>query len=328
MHVSCERIPKISSHQEIIMSHIKNIKLIMVNELPATTSREIAIHFNKRHKNVLQSIENLNCSPQFTELNFQPSDYKDSSGKTCKEYIVFRDGFIFLTMGFTGELAGDYKEAYIYSFNRMEKELQNPYKTLPQRVKPKINDILQSAISLEKIIVEITYTKQGDVINVNKLEQSLDRLTTKEAPTISSTSSWQLIVETFFSEIESSSIPEKMRQNILLSKEMTSTNEQHDCLFFRLSNLMAFFRKTPRGADMIHESTIRTASMLLKQLKGAGVLAFEGKEKEKSIPMNPSVPSDTHVRRVSHLVAIDLVVLERDYGVVMSSNMEIARTLY
>jgi hypothetical protein len=88
---------------------------------------------------------------------------------------------------------------------------------------------------------------------------------------------------------------------------MTSINEQHDCLFFRLSNLIVFFCKTPRCADLMHKSTIRTASMLLKQLKGAGVLAFEGKEKEKSIPMNPSGPSDTHVRRVSHLVAIDLV---------------------
>jgi hypothetical protein len=68
--------------------------------------------------------------------------------------------------------------------------------------------------------------------------------------------------------------------------------------------------------------------MLLKQLKIAGVLAFDGKEKEKGIPMNPSVPSNTHVRRVSHLVAIDLVVLERDYGIVMPSNREIARTSY
>jgi hypothetical protein len=65
--------------------------------------------------------------------------------------------------------------------------------------------------------------------------------------------------------------------------------------------------------------------MLLKQLKAAGILAFDGKEKEKGIPINPSVPSNMHVRRVSHLVAIDLVVLERDYGIVMQNNRKIAR---
>jgi hypothetical protein len=91
---------------------------------------------------------------------------------------------------------------------------------------------------------------------------------------------------------------------------------------------MTFFRKTSRFADLMHESTIQTALMLLKQLKGAGVLAFDGKEKEKGIPMNPSVTLDTHVRRVSHLVAIDLLVLERNYGIVMPSNKGIARAFH
>ena len=310
------------------MSHIPTITLAVINGKPVTTSRDITIHFDKRHKNVLQSIENLDCSPQFNELNFQPVEYQDSKGESRKEYKITRDGFMYLVMGFTGKHAALYKEAYIYAFNEMEQKLQSLYQTVPQQGKPKINDILHSAISLEKIIVEITYTRQGDVININKLEQPSDLTITKEEPTILRIPSWQLIVETFFDEIESGGISEKMRQNILLSKEMTSKNEQHNCLFFRLSNLMAFFRKTPQFSDLMHESTIRTASMLLKQLKGAGVLAFDGKEKEKGIPMNPSIPSDTHVRRVSHLVAIDLVVLEQDYGIVMPSNKGIARAFY
>jgi hypothetical protein len=180
----------------------------------------------------------------------------------------------------------------------------------------------------EKTIVEITHTRKGEVININKVVQQLEPVVKQQDPTILNKPSWLLIVETFFDEIESNGIPEKMRQNILLSKEITSANEQHDCLFFRLSNLMAFFRKTPRFADLMHESTIRTASMLLKQLKGAGVLAFDGKEKEKGIPMNPSITSATQMRRVSHLVAIDLVILERDYQIVMPSNRGIAKAFH
>jgi hypothetical protein len=135
-------------------------------------------------------------------------------------------------------------------------------------------------------------------------------------------------VETFFDEIESGSIPEKMRQNMLLSKEMTLMNERHDCLFFRLSNLMAFLRKTPRFSNLMQKSTIQTASMLLEQLKAAGVLAFNNKTKEKGIPINSSISLDANVRRVSHLVALDLVIMERDYGVVMSNSVQIAKAFH
>ena len=36
-----------------------------------TTSLAISNHFGKKHKNVLQSIQNLECSPEFAKLNFQ-----------------------------------------------------------------------------------------------------------------------------------------------------------------------------------------------------------------------------------------------------------------
>ncbi len=196
-----------------------------------------------------------------------------------------------------------------------------------------LDSLLDYENTWEKTIVEITHTRKGEVININKTTQQLEPVVKQQqVPTVSNKPSWLLIVEAFFNEIENSGIPEKMHQNMLLSKELVTSkegqHEQHNCLFFRLSNLMAFLRKTPRFADLMNESTIQTASMLLKQLKGAGVLAFDGKEKEKGIPMNSSVPSDTKVKRVSHLVAIDLVVLERDYGVVMSSNGEIARAFH
>ena len=308
------------------MSHIKKIELITINDKPATTSREVAKHFNKRHDNVLQSINNLDCSPQFTELNFQVSEYKDRSGKACKEYIIFRDGFIFLTMGFTGKLAGRYKEAYIYSFNQMEKELKAQRKTMIQKDSLTLDDLLSMGSGLENTLLHVSHTKQGEIIAIDTFKQAPNSVVTKKEPTILKKPSWFLIVETFFAEIENGGIPEKMRQNILLSKEEISDNERHDCLFFRLSNLMTFLRKTPRFSDLMQKSTIQTVSKLLKQLKNSGVLAFNGKEKEKGIPIDPKLPLKT--RRVSHLIAIDLVVLEQNYGIVMPNNKEIARAFY
>ena len=68
-------------------------------------SRLIAEIFEKRHSDVIRAIENLECSQDFTERNFALSDYKDDSGKYNKEYIITKDGFIMLAMGFTGEKA-------------------------------------------------------------------------------------------------------------------------------------------------------------------------------------------------------------------------------
>lgn len=88
-----------------------------------TTSLVVAEIFGKEHKNVLQSIEKLDCSKEFTELNFQPSEYKGKNGMN-KFYFITRDGFSFLAMGYTGPAAAKFKEAFIKAFNRMEQALK------------------------------------------------------------------------------------------------------------------------------------------------------------------------------------------------------------
>ena len=93
-------------------------------EMIVVSSRDIAETFEKRHADVLRDIENLSCSERFTERNFSLSSYKDSSGKSNKEYLLTRDGFTILAMGYTGEKAMKFKEAYIEQFNQMESMLQ------------------------------------------------------------------------------------------------------------------------------------------------------------------------------------------------------------
>ncbi|WP_407844073.1 Rha family transcriptional regulator [Desulfovibrio falkowii] len=52
-----------------------------------TTSLIVAQAFGKDHKNVLQAIENLECSPEFHRLNFQLSSYTAQTGNgTVREY--------------------------------------------------------------------------------------------------------------------------------------------------------------------------------------------------------------------------------------------------
>ena len=92
-------------------------------EMTAVTSLDVAETFEKRHSDVLRDIENLSCSDEFTERNFALSSYKDASGKNNKEYLITRDGFTILVMGYTGEKAMKFKEGYIRQFNAMEKAL-------------------------------------------------------------------------------------------------------------------------------------------------------------------------------------------------------------
>lgn len=57
---------------------------------------------------------------EFADRNFIISEYTDEQGKPRKQYILTRDGFTLLAMGFTGAKAMQFKVAYITAFNRME----------------------------------------------------------------------------------------------------------------------------------------------------------------------------------------------------------------
>jgi Rha family phage regulatory protein len=66
---------------------------------------DVGTYFDKQHKNVLQSIKEVDCSEEFGRLNFQLSSYLNQQGKQQPMYHITKDGFIFLTMGFTGQKA-------------------------------------------------------------------------------------------------------------------------------------------------------------------------------------------------------------------------------
>ncbi|RXK34197.1 hypothetical protein BBD39_11040 [Arsenophonus endosymbiont of Bemisia tabaci Asia II 3] len=95
-----------------------------------TSSNAVAIYFAKRHDNVIQKIESLDCSSEFRLLNFKETFYirenpNGGDGISTKCYEMTKDGFVFLVMGFTGKKAAQFKEAYIAEFNRMEAQINN-----------------------------------------------------------------------------------------------------------------------------------------------------------------------------------------------------------
>jgi Rha family phage regulatory protein len=83
----------------------------------------VAEKFGKQHKNILRDIETLGCSDNFKELNFErlEYDYRLHGGgiKQVPEYIMTKDGFTFLVMGFRGQKgwlhsSGSYRHCFSY----------------------------------------------------------------------------------------------------------------------------------------------------------------------------------------------------------------------
>lgn len=93
-------------------------------ERTVVSSLDIAETFGKEHRRVLQDIREIGCSEEFRLHNFVQSSYENSQGKQQPMFLVTRDGFVLLAMGYTGELAMRFKEAYIKQFNSMESALR------------------------------------------------------------------------------------------------------------------------------------------------------------------------------------------------------------
>ena len=98
--------------------------------IPMASSRKVAEIFNKRHDHVLRDIQSITdpksgVSENFRLRNFAEITYKDSTGRKLPEYLLTRDGFTLLTMGFTGKKAMQFKEAYIGQFNAMEEFIKS-----------------------------------------------------------------------------------------------------------------------------------------------------------------------------------------------------------
>ena len=89
-------------------------------EHAVVSSRYVAENFKKQHQHVTQAIEKLISENSLVKSMFIRSYYDTERGKTYKEYLMNRDGFSLLVMGFTGKEALEWKLKYINAFNQME----------------------------------------------------------------------------------------------------------------------------------------------------------------------------------------------------------------
>lgn len=106
-------------------------KLVAVsNGQLVTDSRTVAERFEKEHGKVLRAIDNLVSQNRLTKNMFleQTHEYR---GREFRYYLMNRDGFSLLVMGFTGQKALEWKLKFLAAFNEMDKILHSVPKVSP-----------------------------------------------------------------------------------------------------------------------------------------------------------------------------------------------------
>lgn len=127
------------------------------NEQVVTSSRNIARDFNKRHTHVLEAIdETMKSAEKSADLFYKTTYVHEQNKQEYREYLINRDGFTLLAMGFTGKKAMNFKLKYIEAFNEMEKELKKPNTT-----KTLLQASLEHEERLEGVENDVNYLKDS-----------------------------------------------------------------------------------------------------------------------------------------------------------------------
>ncbi len=101
------------------------------NDQALTNSLLVAKSFGKEHKHVLDSIRKLveGCAEISADPMFEETTYvNEQNGQSYPMYLINRDGFSLLVMGFTGKKAMQFKLDYIKAFNQMEEVIKESIK--------------------------------------------------------------------------------------------------------------------------------------------------------------------------------------------------------
>ena len=136
---------------------MSDIVLSMQSGEPVASSRQIADNFEKRHDHVMRDIDAMKKDvPNFGEMFFETTA-PDSYGREQRAYLMNRDGFTLLAMGFTGKAALEWKLKYIAAFNEMEKKLADqPQLTRSQLLATALIAAHEELEEKDKKIAELT----------------------------------------------------------------------------------------------------------------------------------------------------------------------------
>ena len=155
--------------------------VFLKNNEAMTDSLMVADMFQKRHDHVLRAVENLMGDlPQNGAVKlFVKSRYKDTKGEFRKMYLMNRDGFSLLVMGFTGKKSLEWKLKYIDAFNKMESVIRE--KSTQTWIETRKTGKLTRKAETDVIKRLVEYAKEQGSEHSDKLYMTYSRLANKMA---------------------------------------------------------------------------------------------------------------------------------------------------
>lgn len=139
------------------------VQINMEGTVPTVSSKEVALRFQKKHKNILQDIERIRSMVpvDFYRLNFQPIEESvvlpHSGGiRKDKAYALTRDAFTLIAMGFTGKAAITWKLRYIEAFNALEQTVLQEQKLEMARIALSL-----TPVQYKRLRQVVCYRKRG-----------------------------------------------------------------------------------------------------------------------------------------------------------------------
>ena len=152
-------------------NQLVNLGLTERDGKAVVSSRNIARVFEKEHRRVLQDVRTIAENDLVWGLhNFVQSAYTNEQNKSQPEYLITRDGFTLLVMGYTGEKAMRFKKAYIAAFNEMESRFA------PRNYKEALLALVaaeekKEALAVQNKVLQLTadkYEGQTDTVGLYK----------------------------------------------------------------------------------------------------------------------------------------------------------------
>ena len=124
------------------------------------SSREVASNFEKEHNDTKKRIRELEKDMgEISHNYFIKEEYKDTMNRTQEEYLLTRDGFSLLVMGFTGQKALQWKLKYIEAFSKMEEVIKNN-QLATQNLSPELQVLINLELKQKELEGSIAGNKQ------------------------------------------------------------------------------------------------------------------------------------------------------------------------
>ncbi len=160
-----------------------NELVFLKNDEAVTDSLTVADMFNKEHSKVIRSIENLigglpknGDTPKLFERTWYT---QEQNGQRYTKYLMNRDGFSLLVMGFTGKKALEWKLKYIEAFNQMEKVIRE--KSTQAWIETRQAGKLTRKAETDTIKRLVEYAKEQGSEHSDKLYMTYSKLAAKMA---------------------------------------------------------------------------------------------------------------------------------------------------